>query len=230
MVPVTDRWGGAPVPRSPGPRSTQVRVGLDLGKINDYTALVITEEEYREGVSHFLTRHIERLELGTTYPMVADRVAQRIGDLDTMRRERKAKALPGFSVELVMDTTGIGVAVADLLRERRLRPTLVTLTGSDRVVEHEDGSVSVGKTALVSRLQVLLQAGRLHLPEMPESDILTAELATYAIVVNDHANASFNARSGQHDDLVISLGLSVGFGGPRKHGAPVVMGSARGRW
>lgn len=51
---------------------------------------------------------------------------------------------------------------------------------------------------------------RLHLPRTVEAGTLARELMDYEIKVNDHANASFNAKSGSHDDLVIALGLSCG--------------------
>lgn len=43
-----------------------------------------------------------------------------------------------------------------------------------------------------------------------EAGALAKELLAYEITVNQHANAQINARSGAHDDLVSSLGLSCG--------------------
>jgi hypothetical protein len=63
---------------------------------------------------------------------------------------------------------------------------------------------------LVSRLQMLLQIRRLHLPVTSEAIALTRELQDYQIKVSERGHASFNARQGAHDDLVIALGLSVG--------------------
>lgn len=217
------------LPRPTAPPATVVRVGLDLGKIRDFTALAVAEEERREGVAHFMTHHLERLPLGSSYPIIADRVAEVVGNLRTMGAARTAQGKPGFRVELLMDTTGIGVAVADLLRERRLTPTLVTLTGTDRVVQHDDKTLSVGKAALVSRLQVLLQAKRLHQPDTVEADILDAELADYQVEFSEAGHASFNARSGQHDDLVIALGLSLGWEPSPKKGSVVAIGKTRER-
>lgn len=70
---------------------------------------------------------------------------------------------------------------------------------------------------MVGRLQVLLQADRLHLPITTEAAVLVTELQDYQIDVNERAHASFNAPSGKHDDLVIALVLSVG-AGKRYHG------------
>ncbi len=47
-----------------------------------------------------------------------------------------------------------------------------------------------------------------------EAGVLARELADYQISVSDAGHASFNARSGKHDDLVIGLSLSVGIERP----------------
>lgn len=57
-------------------------------------------------------------------------------------------------------------------------------------------------------MQVLLQSNRLHLPRTVEASILAKELMDYRMEFNAHASASFNAKSGAPDDLVIVLRLS----------------------
>ena len=112
-------------------------------------------------------------------------------------------------VELILDATGVGLAIGDMLRERALEPKLVLFTGSDKL-NPQRGVTMVGKGWMVSRMQVLLQSQRLHLPRSVEAGVLTRELMDYRIDVSDDGHASFNAKSGTHDDLVIALGLSCG--------------------
>ncbi len=55
-------------------------VGLDLGQAADYTALAVVQSGVQEnpegGTEKFLhLRHLERYELGTPYPKIADIVA-----------------------------------------------------------------------------------------------------------------------------------------------------------
>lgn len=45
-----------------------------------------------------------------------------------------------------------------------------------------------------------------------EPELLIKELQAYEVSISQSGHASFNARSGAHDDLVIALGLSVGTG------------------
>ena len=187
-----------------------VVLGVDIGQKRDPTAICVAEPERREkGVrteTHFLIRHLERLALGTQYPKVADRVA---GITERVR------ARAGESPTVYVDATGVGLPVVDLLRERLRGGQVVAVyfTYGDRRTETvEDGQVrvSLGKAFLVSRLQALLQCGRLHLPMTGEAQALTDELLNYEIRVDENATEKYGAfKVGTHDDLVTALGLAV---------------------
>lgn len=173
-----------------------VNVGLDLGQKYDHTAIVVAELEKRESW-HYLTRYLERLPLGTPYPDVAKRVA------GIMAR------LKEYDTRLWVDATGLGQPVVDMLRQAgayRLIP--VYLTGTDRAVS-EGGGLRLGKAVMVSRLQVLLQSERVHLPDSPEAAVLVQELLNYEIRITDDGHAQFGAfKVGTHDDLATALGLA----------------------
>jgi hypothetical protein len=82
--------------------------------------------------------------------------------------------------------------------------------GDRRIVDSEKGQISLGKAYLVSRLQALLQGGRLHLPKTPEAEALGRELLDYEIKVSEDANDRYGAfKVGAHDDLVTALGLAT---------------------
>lgn len=156
---------------------SRVTVGVDLGKMVDFTAIVIAERERRgDGRVHHVIRSLERLELGTDYADVADRAAEVVQNLEALGRQRDADGVPGVRVDLVVDAGGVGVAVVDLFRERRLTPVPVTIVAGMDVNEREDRSLTVGKGHLVGTLEILLQTDRLHLPDTAEADLLEAEL------------------------------------------------------
>ncbi len=52
-------------------------------------------------------------------------------------------------------------------------------------------------------------ASRILLPETPEARALADELKDFEISVSANATATFNAKTGSHDDLVCALGLAV---------------------
>jgi hypothetical protein len=111
---------------------------------------------------------------------------------------------------LLVDATGVCLPAIDLLRERGVDPVAVLFTGSATLTSQIGRSISIGKAYTESRLQMLLQSRRLHVPVTDQALALARELQDYQITVSERGHASFNARPGAHDDLVIALGLSVG--------------------
>ncbi len=83
--------------------------------------------------------------------------------------------------------------------------------GDRRNEDRGEDRVTLGKAFLVSRLQMLLQFQRIHLPRgHREADALVQELLDYEIRVDENANDKYGAfRVGTHDDLVTALGLAV---------------------
>lgn len=188
-----------------------VTLGVDIGQRADPTALVVVEEEDRADITHYIVRMIERMPLGTPYPVVANRVVTVVRNLE-LRSRSYVPSKRDFRVKCIVDATGVGLPVIDLIREQGVYATAALFTSGEKLADRPRNVISIGKGFMVGRLQVLLQAGRLHLPISPEAKILVDELRDYEIKVNEHANASFNAPSGKHDDLVCALGLAVGEG------------------
>lgn len=230
-----------------------VTIGADIGQKRDPTAIAVAELEWRtvDGRSrdHHLIRHLERLPLGTPYP----EVAARLNAVATALRQRRtggagggAGGSGGTLAALYVDATGVGQPVVDLLTVRGVRTRAVYFTHGDRRVTQDNGSVSLGKAWLVSRLQALLQTGRILLPHTDEARALAKELQDYEIRVSEQANDTYGAfKVGTHDDLVTALGLAVqeagrtqsaqGAAGPPRYragGGSVVPDCAtpRGRW
>lgn len=182
-------------------------IGVDIGQKRDPTAICVAELDERKVEArteiHFLIRRLERLPLGTRYPRVADRVR----DVVAGCRLRSPSSLA-----LYVDATGVGKPVVDLLAEQieGTRPTPVYFTHGDRRMADGIEEVKLGKAFMVSRLQALLQTGRLHLPPTSEAQVLAQELQDYEIRVDENANDRYGAfKVGTHDDLVTALGLAV---------------------
>ena len=103
-------------------------VGLDLGQAADFTALAVLEAVSAEEVERGLhLRHLERFPLRTPYTAVADGVValvERLRGLTLLREEP----------DLLVDNTGVGRAVTDVLRDKGLRFKAITLTGGSQVM------------------------------------------------------------------------------------------------
>jgi hypothetical protein len=174
-------------------------LGLDLGQAQDYTALAILERVRVSGevVEHHL-RDLRRFPLGTPYPRLVEEVAQ------LMEHPR----IRGRTT-LVVDATGVGAAVLDMLRSRGLAPVPVWITAGERAEQAGDGW-RVPKRDLVAVVQVLLQTGRLKLAaELVEVATLTQELRAFGVKFTPSGRDAYGVwREGQHDDLVLALALA----------------------
>src|SRR5260221_2075206 len=101
-------------------RDIQFFVGLDLGQRQSSTAIAVVERsQEREQMTDWITyeefwvpdppkfavRHVERVRLGTSYVEIVARTRSLV-----MRDELRGRT------RLVVDSTGVGVAVVDLIR------------------------------------------------------------------------------------------------------------------
>jgi hypothetical protein len=201
-------------------------VGLDLGQSNDYTALAVVQKvptlETQTGKKgHELhLRHLERYPLKTSYTTIADHVR------DLLRgppfNENICERLGGgqFGVikvrkphtELVVDKTGVGVAVTDLLKERNLRFIGVTITGlGQKVISSGVREYSVPKQDLVAALEVPFHTGKLKIAEdLALWPTLRGELLSFRRkqnVITAHISYE-HWRESDHDDLVLACALA----------------------
>jgi hypothetical protein len=178
--------------------------GLDLGQKLDPTALAVVEwAGFEHGNPGSLSlRHLERMRLGTPYPEVVERVSW------TMRSRQLAG---GERRHLVVDGTGVGPAVVDLLRREDLRSRLwpVTITHGE-TERYADGYYRVPKRDLIVGLQVLMERGGLQIAEgMKEGATLVKEMAAMRVKISGSAHERYGAwRSGEHDDLVLAVALA----------------------
>lgn len=178
-------------------------LGLDLGQMQDYTAIAIMQrfgETKMNAIYHL--RYLERLKLGTSYPEVVRRVKELIDNEPLLD-----------NTHLVADATGVGIAVIDILKEAKLLPIPVSITNGEMVTSN--GLYwKVPKRELVSQLQVLFQLGNLKIAEsLPEATTLVQELMSFKVKITENANDTYGSwREGTHDDLVLAVALAAWWG------------------
>jgi len=194
-------------------------VGVDLGQAIDPTAVLVVEsgrpdptpQDARPPIEH-LVRHIERVPLGTSYIDVVEKISH--------VAETVAAAF-GQSVMTVVDATGVGRPVVDMLRRRLALPLrAVTFTAAADEVHPDPHAYRVPKRDLVQSLEVVLQGRRLHTaPGLLLAEDLRAELQAFQVNLSAHGHDSYEAGRGKHDDLVMALCLAVWWGSRRGQGA-----------
>ena len=113
--------------------------------------------------------------------------------------------------QLIVDDTGVGRAVADLLKTKGLRFTAVTITGGDEVHAVGGGRYRVPKRDLVGALEVPFHTGKLKIAEGMELwPALKKELLNFRRKINlKTAHDSYEHwRESDHDDLVLAAALA----------------------
>ncbi len=195
-------------------------IGLDLGQASDYTAVAVVESEWvGERELETRVRHLERWR-GLSY-------------VDVIERLRALRTEPVLTdAALVVDGTGVGRAVVDMLRDARLRPTPVSITAGEAAHRGDDRWWRVPKKELVGVVQVQLHRGRLKVASaLPLAEVLLEELGGFEVRVTTAGNVQYGTwRDGAHDDLVLAVSLALWWARrstPRTDGPLCVSGGRR---
>ncbi|HYN89059.1 MAG TPA: hypothetical protein VER55_11035, partial [Ardenticatenaceae bacterium] len=108
--------------------------------------------------------------------------------------------------QLVVDATGVGRPVVDMLRAGGLDLVAVTITAGD-TAHFDKGFWRVPKRELVSTAQVLLQGQRLEFAQgVPYLETLVKELLAFRVTISTNAHDRYGAwREQDHDDLVLAV-------------------------
>ncbi len=136
----------------------------------------------------------------------------------------RLKADTGSAPLLVVDQTGVGRPVVDMLRDVELKPVAVTITGGDAVTQ-DGGDYRVPKRDLVSVVQILLDSDRLTIAErLKAGAVLTAELGAFKRNISLKGHDSYGNdvgswRENPHDDMVLAVALACWYG---DHDKPVL--------
>lgn len=186
-------------------------VGLDLGQSRDWSAVVInrkdearryirgTTRQVRTIVLHNVVR-MHRYPLGTLYPDIARSIYKALEQLPTLPR------LP----QLIVDNTGVGRGVTDVMKELGLQPRCATITGGTGTSgTHSD--FRIAKKLLASTLDAVMSEGRLKVSDADAlASELVSELRNFTVRVTSAGNETMAAaRERDHDDLTIATCLAV---------------------
>ena len=200
-------------------------LACDIGKVNDPAALLMLQRvrtflpgpfDPASGESgswsvRYRVRFLERLALGTSYPAVVERLA---GVCDSLAaREPELGPL----IEVVVDVTGVGRPVFDMVLARRLKArgvVGVNYTGGQHARPSADDPRihNVPKRDLVAGAVLLFQSQSLQIAEgLPDAPVLVNELVNFQESLTRAGNATYgnDGRNAKNDDLVNALALAA---------------------
>lgn len=204
-------------------RTSSYFIGLDLGKRQDFTALtVLAEREEQERhrrtfedraqvetsrrwtFSEHWLQHLQRWPLGTKYRAIAADVAEL-----TCRPPFR-----GTETTLVVDRGGVGESVYEQIAGRveggAVELVGVTITGGKKVTAAGPNHYRVPKRDLVAALQVAVQNGKIKAAsELELWPTLRGEMESFTAEITQTGHDTYEARQGEHDDLVLALAMPV---------------------
>lgn len=175
-------------------------IGVDLGKFRDHTAFAVIEHRVSQTDLRYANsmqwvtdttrevRHLERIALRTPY----DQVVRRLTALATR------EPLPSRST-VVVDGTGPGAPVVDLIRRASLPANLISVSiTAGETANFANGLNHVPKHHLITNLQLLFQNKRLKIAAgLSDTPALRQELL------------EMRASSSHHGDLAMALALAA---------------------
>jgi len=193
----------------------EIVMGIDLGKVRDYTAIAGIErwQEYKSwpyekhelGEATYRLVYLERFPLNTDYDVQID-YTKLIYD-NAIDRYSDNNLKP----DLVIDATGPGLPMLDHFKKVIPSAIGVYFT-SGHEVNQEKGIYYVPKKHLATNLQIIIQGKRLTFGRnLPELETLKNELMTFQYKIKESTgNESFEHwRDRDHDDCVLAIAIAL---------------------
>lgn len=170
-------------------------VSADLGQARDYSALSVIRSGETEDVIH-----LERVPLNTSY-------VDQVNHLTALHSHVRKQGHPSY---LIVDSTGVGRAVIDLLRKAGESPIAISITGGDKpTITGYDWHIP--KRDLIHALISAFQSRRLKIARsLPYAETLTRELLNFKLKLNSKGHDTYNAgKDSIHDDLLMSVAQGI---------------------
>jgi hypothetical protein len=177
-------------------------LGFDPAQLFDFAALSALEVTYEPGQDAvYRLVNLERKQR-VSYP---DLVTWVVDALSTPAFREGASEPP----EIVLDSTGVGIAVRDMIRQKNMPLVSIMTTAGNSMNRDRDG-YRVGKARIYGKFFTAFDNGRVHINEQhPHFEQLLKELKAFKSKLSTAGNALFEADVGEHDDMITSLALPV---------------------
>ncbi len=178
-------------------------LGFDPAQLFDFAALSALEVTYDVPGQDTIYRlvNLERRQR-VSYPALVEWV---VDALKTPAFREGAFEQP----QIVLDATGVGIAVRDLLKQKNAALVSIMTTAGNSLNRDQDG-YHVGKARIYGKFFTAFDDGRVHInQEHPHFTQLHQELKAFKSKLSAAGNALFEADVGEHDDMITSLALPV---------------------
>jgi hypothetical protein len=112
--------------------------------------------------------------------------------------------------ELIIDETGVGRAVGDIFADAGMKPQRVSITAGSEATCAGDNRWHVAKSILISTVDAMLHTGTLRFAAaLSDAQAMRDELLDFRRKLSDAGRATYAARTGAHDDLVLAVAIAA---------------------
>jgi len=172
-------------------------LGWDIAQTTDSSIIAVIE--YDGNPPMYWVRRIVKLQKGMPY--------------DAQVREVRTLFFEYHDPCLIIDRTGVGLPICDMIVAGGLQPVQVSLTSGDLVSKPEPGKVNLPKKDMVASITKVIQERRLKVVVGCENAALfRSELKNFQLKVSSSGYNTYNAAPGAHDDTITAIGLCLWHG------------------
>lgn len=171
-----------------------VILGWDVAQTTDSSIIAVLE--YDGNPQMYWVRRIVKLPKGMSY--------------DVQVKEARELFFQYKNPKLIIDRTGVGLPICDMIVAGGLQPVMVSLTAGDVVTRPEAGKINLPKRDMVASITKVIQERRLKVVAGCENAALFKnELKNFQLKVSASGYNTYNAAPGSHDDSITAVGLCL---------------------
>lgn len=177
-------------------------IGLDPAQLRDWSALAVVDMQYKRERFEYDLIAMGRKQ-GLPYDQIVDWAAK------TYRKSEFNREQPPH---FLLDATGVGVAVRDMLVTKGVRLKAVTITAGEAITR-QGPIIHVGKARLIGKFLGAFDAGKVHVnPAMPIWPQVEHEMLSFRAEMSAQGRVKMEAEPGENDDMLFALAMAVWYG------------------
>lgn len=179
-------------------------LSLDPAQLRDWSALCAVDMQYNQAQRRFHYNLVAmNRKQGLPYDQIVEWVARTIKN-------------PAFNAkqppEFLLDATGVGVAVKDMLRSKGVKPKAITITAGETLTR-VGPEIHLGKARLIGKFLGAFDAGKVHVnPNMPIWPQVEKEMLSFRAEMSAQGRVKLEAEPGENDDMLFALAMAVWYG------------------
>lgn len=174
-------------------------ISCDLAKTFDYTVICVVDRT-DESPHRYHLRYLERFN-GASYPAIVARLKELADNRKLFTGEKPPV--------MVIDSTGVGAAVDDMLREFPIPLVGIKIHGGN-IMTRKGSEFHVPKRALIHTLAATFRKGLLKMSvSITAGQYIVKELQAFTRALSRRTGHDTYNGKGEHDDIILALAMAV---------------------